>query len=238
VASKEEIQMRQVAFHVRRNLVGYLALFVALSGTSYAATSLLPRNSVGTKQVINHSLLKVDFKAGQLPRGAAGPQGAAGSQGAKGDTGAQGPQGPQGAAGAQGATGSQGPKGDTGATGGVGPTGPAGPPAGRAAFALTTLDSTGDVGRFTSVTVGTDGFGLISYYDDTNRDLKVAHCTNLACTAATTSTLDSTGDVGSDTSLTVGTDGFGLISYHDATNADLKVAHCTLTGCPAYAHNR
>jgi preprotein translocase subunit Sec61beta len=88
------------------------------------------------------------------------------------------------------------------------------------------------------VTVGTDGFGLISYWDSTNGDLKVAHCTNLACTAATATTIDSTGNVGGHTSVTVGTDGFGLISYHDATNADLKVAHCTLTGCPAYAHNR
>jgi hypothetical protein len=34
------------------NLVAYLALFVALGGSSYAATSrLLPRNTVGTKDV-------------------------------------------------------------------------------------------------------------------------------------------------------------------------------------------
>jgi hypothetical protein len=134
---------------------------------------LLPRNSVGTKQVIDHSLLKVDFKAGQLPRGAAGRQGAAGVQGSKGDPGAQGPQGPQGATGPQGlqgAAGLQGAKGDAGATGSVGPTGPAGPPAGQAPFALTTLNSTGNVGEYTSVTVGTDGFGLISYNDGTNGD--------------------------------------------------------------------
>jgi hypothetical protein len=35
----------------------------------------------------------------------------------------------------------------------------------------------------TSVTVGTDGFGLISYWDDTNGDLKVAHCTLNGCPA-------------------------------------------------------
>ena len=33
--------------HVRGNLVAYLALFVALSGTAVAATAL-PRDSVGT----------------------------------------------------------------------------------------------------------------------------------------------------------------------------------------------
>jgi hypothetical protein len=71
--------------HLRHNLVAYLALLLALSGTSYAAaTKLLPANSVGTRQVINGSLLKADFKSGQLPRG---PRGPAGDPGDKGDTG-------------------------------------------------------------------------------------------------------------------------------------------------------
>ena len=61
---------------------------------------------------------------------------------------------------------------------------------------LATLDSTGDVGQYTSITIGADGLGLISYYDATNGDLKVAHCSNAACSTATTATLDSTGDVG------------------------------------------
>ena len=89
----------------------------------------------------------------------------------------------------------------------------------------------GQVGRHTSVTVGTDGLGLISYHDATNNDLKVAHCSNLACTGATTTTLDSTGLVGEYTSVTIGKDGLGLISYHDATNSDLKVAHCSNVAC-------
>ena len=45
----------------------------------------------------------------------------------------------------------------------------------------TTLDSTGDVGFHTSVATGSDGLELISYYDDTNADLKVAHCSNQFC---------------------------------------------------------
>ena len=97
------------ARHLRRNLVAYVALLFALGGTSYAAaTTLLPPNSVGTRQVINGSLLKKDFKAGQLPRGARGPRGfagAAGAQGVKGPPGAQGVQGPPGAQGAQGPAG-------------------------------------------------------------------------------------------------------------------------------------
>jgi hypothetical protein len=37
------------ASHIRTNIVGYLALFVALSGTAYAATA--KRNSVATKSI-------------------------------------------------------------------------------------------------------------------------------------------------------------------------------------------
>ena len=40
---------RKLKGHVRSNAVAYLALFVALGGTSYAAT--LPRNSVGSAQI-------------------------------------------------------------------------------------------------------------------------------------------------------------------------------------------
>jgi hypothetical protein len=86
---------------LRRNLVAYLALLLTLSGSSYAATTkLLPPNSVGTRQVINHSLLKKDFKPGQLPRGArglpgqTGPTGPAGPVGPAGSAGHEGPPGP------------------------------------------------------------------------------------------------------------------------------------------------
>jgi hypothetical protein len=101
--------------HLRRNLVAYLALFVALSSTGYAAsTKLLPKNSVGTRQVVDHSLLNVDFKPGQLRRGPRGYRGPHGPKGDTGATGAQGLQGLQGPPGAKGDPGSQGPKGDRG----------------------------------------------------------------------------------------------------------------------------
>jgi hypothetical protein len=91
--------------HLRANAVAYLALLFALGGTSYAASSaLMPPNSVGSKQVINHSLKRVDFKAGQLPRGPRGPRGLRGLQGPPGLQGAQGAKGDAGAAGAAGAT--------------------------------------------------------------------------------------------------------------------------------------
>lgn len=120
--------------HLRSNAVAYLALFVALGGTSYAAIKL-PVNSVGTPQlkssavtspkVKDGSLLSKDFKAGQLAAGAkgdtgatgpGGPAGATGSAGSAGSDGAQGPQGPQGPQGIQGTQGNQGIPGPGGAS--------------------------------------------------------------------------------------------------------------------------
>ena len=96
---------------------------------------------------------------------------------------------------------------------------------------ISTLDSGGDVGRHTSIAIGADGLGIISYSDTTNRDLKVAHCDNVLCTSATLATLDGGGDVGWHTSIAIGADGLGIISYHDDTNYDLKVAHCDNVLC-------
>jgi hypothetical protein len=89
-------------------VIACVALLLALGGVGWAATAL-PRNSVGTAQlknnavtsskVRNHSLLRADFKSGQIPRGARGPVGPAGATGPKGATGARGPTGPAGAAG-------------------------------------------------------------------------------------------------------------------------------------------
>jgi hypothetical protein len=98
--------MNSILRHLRGNLVAYVALLFALSSTSYAAvTKLLPPNSVGTRQVINGSLLKRDFKSGQLARGPRGLQGRTGPAGPAGSA------GPAGAAGAKGPSGVAGPPG-------------------------------------------------------------------------------------------------------------------------------
>jgi hypothetical protein len=99
------------------------------------------------------------------------------------------------------------------------------------AAAITSLDVAGSVGRFSSITVGNDGLGLISYHDADNGALKVAHCGNADCTAAATVTTVAAGSVGRFTSITTGADGLGLISYFDATNGSLKVAHCANAAC-------
>jgi hypothetical protein len=63
-------------------VVACLALLVSLTGTSVAAVSQLANGSVGTlqlknnavtsKKVKNRSLLRADFRAGQIPAGARG----------------------------------------------------------------------------------------------------------------------------------------------------------------------
>lgn len=41
------------------------------------------------------------------------------------------------------------------------------------------LDTAGLVGAYVSITIGIDGLGLICYWDWTNEDLKVAHCSKV-----------------------------------------------------------
>jgi hypothetical protein len=77
-------------------VVACIALAVSLSGTGYAAIKL-ERNSVGTRELKNNavnsvkvrngSLLRQDFRSGQIPAGPAGPAGPQGAKGDKGDAG-------------------------------------------------------------------------------------------------------------------------------------------------------
>jgi hypothetical protein len=98
----------RILLHLKHNLVAYVALFVALGGSSYAAVRLTPgsvrtsalaegavthgkldANSITSRNVLNGSLTRRDFKRGALAPGGAGSPG----QGEKGDTGATGPAG-------------------------------------------------------------------------------------------------------------------------------------------------
>jgi hypothetical protein len=47
--------MTRVVTHLKSNVIAYLALFVALGGTSYAALRI-PAHSVGNRQLKNHSV--------------------------------------------------------------------------------------------------------------------------------------------------------------------------------------
>jgi hypothetical protein len=57
--------MHRVIAHLRNNLVGWIALFVALGGTGYAAISI-PRNSVGAAQIRNRSITPVKLNPSSI----------------------------------------------------------------------------------------------------------------------------------------------------------------------------
>ena len=119
--------LRRIIFHLRNNVVGYVALFAALGGTSYAAVRLAPgsvtnralargavshsklaANSVTSADIADGSLKPGDFarqtmtaltKGGGVTTAADGTTGSRGANGGSGTAGALGPAGPAGAAG-------------------------------------------------------------------------------------------------------------------------------------------
>ncbi len=148
--------------------------------------------------------------------------------GTPGPQGPPGPPGTDGTDGADGATGPPGPQGDAGPAGEPGADGVRlGPPT------LTAVDEADNTGFDTSITIGTDGNPIISYYDDTEQDLNVAACDDPTCTSATITPVDTAGDTGAWTSITIGDDGNPIISYYDGdgTAGDLNVAACDDPTC-------
>ncbi len=103
-----------------------------------------------------------------------------------------------------------------------------------AATISTVDDPTNQVGSFNSIAIGGDPRPVISYYDNTAGALKVAKCSNEACTSSVKTTVDDpSNNVGTWTSIAVAADGRPVISYHDVTAGALKVAKCADAGCSA-----
>ena len=99
------------------------------------------------------------------------------------------------------------------------------------AWVTTTLDSEGTVGLHSSITIDSSDKVHISYYDETNGDLK--YLTNASSSWITT-TVDSDGSVGEYTSIAIDSSDKVHISYHLAkgdnlTYGDLKYAN-NITG--------
>jgi hypothetical protein len=98
---------------------------------------------------------------------------------------------------------------------------------------ITIVDSAGHVGLYPSLAIGTDGLPIISYYNETNQDLKIAKCLNQKCSSFNPpKTIDSTGNTGAYTSITIAGDGLPVISYRGDSNY-LKIAKCGDLSCSA-----
>lgn len=90
-----------------------------------------------------------------------------------------------------------------------------------------TVDSTGDMGMHSSVSLVSPDIKRIAYYDATNDDLKYAWKTSGAWHI---STIDSGGNVGYHPSMTSDEEDVPHVSYYDVTNQDLKYAYNDATG--------
>ena len=66
---------------------------------------------------------------------------------------------------------------------------------------------------------------MISYYDASADDLRVAWCFDIECSRATISVVDRPGDVGQYSSIGIGTDGRPIVAYYQEGTGDLKVVH-------------
>jgi hypothetical protein len=86
---------------------------------------------------------------------------------------------------------------------------------------ITSIESPGNY-RSTSIALDHDDFPHISYFNDSNDDLKYARWTGNSWSIET---VDSVGNVGRDTSLALDKNDYAHISYYDSTNADLKYAN-------------
>lgn len=107
----------RITAYLRNNVLGFIAIFIALGAGAYAAglpkdsvkakqiragainSEELARNAVTSPKVANGALLGEDFAAGQLPQGPQGEQGLPGERGLQGEQGLPGEQGLQGASG-------------------------------------------------------------------------------------------------------------------------------------------
>ena len=99
---------------------------------------------------------------------------------------------------------------------------------------VTAVDTAGNFGQDSALTIGADGLPVVSYSDGSNADLKVLHCGDSACTSGNTMTsVDTAGGVGLFNSITIGADSLPVMSYLDVTNWDLKVLHCGDAACTA-----
>jgi YD repeat-containing protein len=135
----------------RQNAVGFMALFVALGGASYAVATA-PPGSVGTKALKRNAvtLAKISPAARRALKGQPGTPGQTGAAGTPG------------AIGATGLRGEAGPKGDAGATGDGGAPGTPGTPGTPAAYARTIRDTTAGG---TTAFDGTNNANFVKLFD-------------------------------------------------------------------------
>ncbi len=97
---------------------------------------------------------------------------------------------------------------------------------------VVTVNNSADVGQYTSIQMGADGYPIIAYYHFSAPigELRLIDCNDPLCASETATVVDSTGNVGRHTSMVL-RNGLPVIAYQDVTNGDLKLAECADTAC-------
>ena len=83
-------------------------------------------------------------------------------------------------------------------------------------------------GFYTSIAIGANGYGHISYVDGYGYSLLVAKCANVSCSTSSIATITDADSLG--TSIAIGVDGLDLIAFWNNIY-DLRVAHCDEVNC-------
>lgn len=97
-------------------------------------------------------------------------------------------------------------------------------------WTIQTVDGGGGiaVGLYTSIALDAQGLPHISYYDQTNGNLKYARSSGGGWTIQTVD--GGSSDCGTHSSLALDAGGLARISYHDVTSGDLRIAWRTTSG--------
>ena len=93
-------------------------------------------------------------------------------------------------------------------------------------------------GTENEVTIATDGFALAAVTLPGALALATLHCSDAACSAASSAVIDPGPVKSPEPSITLGVDGLGLIAYFYSLGSgggDLRVAHCVNVACGAAA---
>jgi len=101
---------------------------------------------------------------------------------------------------------------------------------------ISVVDESVSAGSFAGVAIGADDLPVISYYNHSHGDLRVAHCNDPACAGGDESitTLDTDGLVGSFAALDIGNDGLPVVAYYDMTGGFVKLIRCKDQACSEF----
>ena len=184
--------------------------------------------------------------------GPQGPQGSQGPQGAQGSLGPIGPIGPQGPAGLMTAAipapspSGQFPSMVLDATGNPVISHYDGthlwlllthcndPACGGGGDVTNVVDNTGDEGQYSSLALDASGNPVISYYDATFGNLRLAHCNDPNCAGGDetiNAVATTTNNDGEFSSLALDSNGMPVISYYDTFATTLRLVHCNNANC-------